>query len=257
MTAINTLANTTGAYMMTDTACYDARLGHITSFPSKAATFPHLSMVVATTGSIENGEYLKSQMRQFSSYADVKTGLSEMIREAWEDGSLDMGDDRFSHVRMFVAGWCKTERCGEIHAVSTKEEAIAPVPFALVKAAVLSSPGSMPANMLTSKGYLNPNGSLSVSDPAKFLTDTIKYQRQQPWPVPGRSDQTKYIVGGSAVLTTVNAGGITQRVVHHWNDCSGEMIHPTEAVADTTELSRLQRERLEKKIRKGTFRKAA
>lgn len=256
MTAINTLANATGAYMMTDTACYDSTLGYVTSFPSKVSTFPHLSLAIATTGSIENCEYLASQMRQFSSYDDVKSGLSDMIREAWDNGALDVGDDRFSHVRLLVAGWCKTGRCGEIHAVSTKEEAIAPSAFALVKAAVLSSPGAMPADILTSKGYLKPNGSLSVSDPAKFLTDTIKYQRRQPWPVPGRSDQTRYIVGGSAVLTTVNAGGITQRVVHHWNDCIGEMIDPNEPVADTAGLSRLQRERMEKKLRKGTMRAA-
>lgn len=83
-------------------------------------------------------------------------------------------------------------------------------------------------------------------------------------------------VGGKALLTTIDARGVTQRVVHHWKeDQVGELITPTPvawkewlaerkrdraagavegAGIDLSGLSRLQRERMLKKARKGTLR---
>jgi hypothetical protein len=76
-------------------------------------------------------------------------------------------------------------------------------------------------------------------------------------------------VGGFALLTTITPDKINQEIVHRWSeDQIGELIEPApindwaawRAALSTAEiptgLSRLQRERMEKKARKGTLRAA-
>jgi hypothetical protein len=76
-------------------------------------------------------------------------------------------------------------------------------------------------------------------------------------------------VGGFALLTTITPDRVEQKIVHRWaEDQIGELIEPTPianwkawraalSTADIpTGLSRLQRERMEKKARKGTLRAA-
>lgn len=91
----------------------------------------------------------------------------------------------------------------------------------------------------------------------------IECQRQQLDPGNGRS-----IVGALACLTIITPDGIEQRIVKRWeSDVIGQYIEPrpidwkawrasrSVAVAGIPDgLSRMQRERMEKKARKGTLR---
>ncbi len=69
-------------------------------------------------------------------------------------------------------------------------------------------------------------------------------------------------IGGSALLTSIDRTGVTQRIVHTWpEDKVGEVIKPLPinwkqwiAERKYAGLSRLQRERMMKKAAKGTLR---
>jgi hypothetical protein len=227
MTAINGLANESGAYLMTDSASYDASTGEITGFASKARTFPHLSMAMAVTGTGMNERELAFRMRQFNSFDEAAAGLSEMVRGAWEEGALDVGDDELSHVRLMLAGWSQANKRGEMYCVSTSNEEGGEA-FTLFKRGFMASPAAMSLDAMRAAGFLKGNDqALTVDDPVDFLTQTIDYQRTLPWPVPGRAESIKYIVGGSAILTVINAAGIVQRVVKQWPDKLHTTIDPT------------------------------
>jgi hypothetical protein len=100
-------------------------------------------------------------------------------------------------------------------------------------------------------------------DPATDLLHQLEIARRVM--VDGRS-----FVGGNALLTTIDASGIAQRVVHRWeDDAPGKPISPQPinwkrwrsdrerayiANLIPSGLSRLQRERMAKKAAKGTLR---
>jgi hypothetical protein len=261
MTAINAVAHSTGAYLMTDSATYNQE-GIVTRFSPKVVTFPHLSLAVAVTGAAVNGEHVARMIREFASYEEVMAGIAEAIREAWECEFFDVGDEEASHLHVTLAGWSQAKKCGEVCFVSTTEQ-----------------PGYPAFTKSSSNAFLSPDigedgwkaidvrgrdGKLIKCGPDEYLTKIIEYQRTMPWPVPGHAETVKYIVGNSADLTVINAAGITQRVVLRWADKIGEPIDPSAAAAAAAiatpsipeGLSRLQRERMEKKIRKGTLRAA-
>lgn len=99
-------------------------------------------------------------------------------------------------------------------------------------------------------------------DPETELLHLLEIQRRIPF-------DGRYYVGGQALLTSIDRSGVHQRIVHKWDeDEPGKVIVPqpidwaawlskrtlTAAGIDISGLSRLQRERMLKKARKGTLR---
>jgi hypothetical protein len=99
--------------------------------------------------------------------------------------------------------------------------------------------------------------------PAVDLLHLVEIARQSI------TDDEGAVVGGKAVLTSIDATGISQKIIRHWaEDKIGERIHPgpvewagfraarlmSAAAVPAVGISRLQRERMEKKARKGTLR---
>lgn len=61
---------------------------------------------------------------------------------------------------------------------------------------------------------------------ADALLAMMHAQRCREWPLGSGSEITGYIVGGAAVLTTIDVTGISQRVIHRWPDEVGSFVKP-------------------------------
>lgn len=234
MTAINAVADKAGAFLMTDAAAYDEN-GIVTGFTAKCYSYPHLRAVMAVTGTTFSGREINSRMANFESFEDMLSGMGELVQQAYEEGTLIDKFGELSHVRVLIAGWSEENKRGEVYAVTSGANGD-PNPFTLIKRDVLMSPG-LQAEDLQRLGFLK-GGKLAFDDPADFLEKVIADQRMKPFPIPGFEDEIKFIVGGSAVLTVINAAGITQRVVLRWADKIGEPIDP-DAVATPAAVASL------------------
>jgi hypothetical protein len=241
---------------MTDSATYDQD-GVVTRFSPKTVTFPHLGLAIAVTGASGNGDLVAKMIREFSSYEGVMAGITDAIRDVWGCGGFDMGDDEASHLHLVLAGWSHERKRGEVCYISTTDNLGHPAFTPSIKTSLISP--SIGDDGMRAIGVMTLDGKIKCG-PDEFLTKIIEYQRTMPWPVPGHAETVKYIVGNSADLTVINAAGIAQRVVLRWADRIGSPIDPTVVAAANAipaeGLSRLQRERMEKKARKGTLRRA-
>lgn len=109
-------------------------------------------------------------------------------------------------------------------------------------------------------------GFTADDDPAKVISELEKLLEMQRRSIYG--DGTHFI-GGWGQLTTIRPDGIEQRILQKWSeDQVGELIQPQKIAWDSYNaqraiaavggipegLSRLQRERMAKKARKGTLR---
>lgn len=259
MTAISAVAHSTGAFLMSDSATYDQE-GVVTRFSPKTVTFPHLGLAVAVTGAACNGEEVARIIRDFSSYEEVMAKIADALHDAWDDGAFDVGDDEASHLHVVLAGWSHDRKRGEVCYISTTDNLGHPAFTPSNKTSIISP--SIGEDGMRALGFTKPDGSVGIKcGPDEFLTRIIEYQRTMPWPVPGHAETVKYIVGNTADLTVISAAGITQRVVLRWADSIGQPIDPAATAVSSRPavpegLSRLQRERYEKKLRKGTLRAA-
>ena len=86
-------------------------------------------------------------------------------------------------------------------------------------------------------------------DPESYLLHCMEIQRRKRF-------DGRHVVGGLAVLTSITADSVTQRVVHRWpEDQPGELIRPRainwtawRMERQSAGLSRLKRERMLKKM---------
>jgi hypothetical protein len=236
MTAISAVATASGAYLMSDSATYNHE-GIVTRFSPKVVTFPHLSLAVAVTGAVRNGDEVVRIIREFGSYDEVMSGIADAIRDAWECGAFDVGDDEANHLHVVLAGWSHERKRGEVCYVSTTDNLGHPAFTPSNKTSIISP--SIGEDGMQAIGVMTPDGKIKCG-PDEFLTKVIEYQRGMPWPVPGHAEAVKYIVGNSADLTVVNAAGITQRVVLRWTDKIGAPIDPSTSAVATPAVAAAQ-----------------
>jgi hypothetical protein len=156
-----------------------------------------------------------------------------------------------------------------------------PVPFKLMKL-----PGAVDGPFLNEAIKLSSDyGGIDIDEPPEKciarMHHVIECQRHDVW-----AHDQKYYIGGFAQVTTVTPDGISQRILSRWPDKTGELICPSPpdwekwktdhwkclgygqaapsphmsahvAAIVPDGLSRLQRRRMEKKIRKGKLTAAA
>jgi hypothetical protein len=251
MTAINAIADRDRAYLLADTATYNSS-GLITSFSAKARTLPHLNIAFAVTGTVYAGNEIAGVFGSFDSYESAIDGIAAGLRQAYADGQLYCGLEtpKQKEFRVIICGWSPA-RGPEVFAISSNQEPSA-APFTLVKKGCFITPG-LSAEELAQAGIL-VDGKIQFDDPAQCLAAMIDLQRCRVW------ESGNYIIGGAAVLTTIDEGGISQRVVRRWADRVNEMINPFRddsvisesppSAVITAGLSRLQRDIAARKAKK-------
>jgi hypothetical protein len=216
----------------------------------------------------------------FSSFDGLIDGIEVQlpeICEAFEDSLRDGQEDR---IELYIVGWSAEREGPETYFLQTKANSfcsdyvppsgdyVNPASFELVKLPeIVLGPFITQDEVSASQASLNRDvRGPDDLDPAVDGLRILEMQRQQRCTM---GEVEAHWVGGFGLLSTVTKDGVSQRVIGRWPDEIGELIvpdpvdwqawndaHPLKMVSAPPGQSRLQRERLEKKARKGTLRAA-
>lgn len=276
MSAINAFTQKRAVHVMSDGLAYDESHTPVSVDLWKTHPMGAIAACVSTTGPALLGEFLAERLSDlFQSFDDLIAAGADPIRDlffeyaaGWRDG------DAVADV--VLAGWRKqSDRPGLFSLKAGREgakwdliverskvlgEGETAQFFDLIEQEVLSFP-TPSIDMFKSAGY-DIAANLEHVNPETYLLHLLEIQRRIRF-------GTEHLVGGHALLTSIDATGLTQRIVHTWDeDAVGETIKPlpidwsawrtntaiAAAGVDLSGLSRLQRERMLKKARKGTLR---
>jgi hypothetical protein len=231
LTAINALSTPQAAYMIADSAAYwdDGEIG---GFESKVLTLPHLRMALATSGKLEQRWRVAKGLLKMASFDDVIEQAPARLRELWDEGEFhDYRDqDEDAAFRLIVAGLSERTGQGAVYALATDEQP-GQTPFTFALAPIAITPSVHPDRLRKAK-LIDDNNIAGGSPPEDWLTRLIDLQRELVHLPAGEvaraedvaEDEGQRTIGGHAVLTRIDANGITQTVVRRWNDSIGEKI---------------------------------
>lgn len=270
MSAILVLRQRNSVHLLVDTAAYTPDGILVSNNFAKCSALPTLNAAIACTGPAPLGPYFANHLPyEFASFDELVERGEEIIPTLFEDFAIKQRDgDALSS--LYIVGWHDaaqrpaaytmelwTDESTRMQQVLSNGEQAAPERFKLTEQILT---GTQPdAERVKAAGLRIPVDENDMR-PDLDLLHLMEVQRHE-------KIEGAHWVGGKAVLTSIDKQGITQRVLHHWKeDEVGELITPppinwkawrearTVGAANIPAgLSRLQRERMEKKARKGTL----
>lgn len=265
MTAINAVRLRDRLHVFGDGAYYNAD-GVLGTVMCKAVAIPSYPGVVVGRGHALSTLMLAREFqRRCSTFDELIDQIEDVYPEALENFAPLMGEGALNQV--FVGGW--SDRLDRMEMIEIENGAWLDDGGAF-KLKRLPSQFCLPGTENWDQGFARPPRSCEEADAdiENFALTILELQREQKRVTPDRPDAV--YVGGLAELVTVTRDSVTSKVLHRWKeDLIGEPICPLPvdwkawrarratptANVDLTGLSRLQRERMEKKARKGTLRR--
>lgn len=276
MSSILVLRQRDAVHLACDAAAYNGRTGILTSNNvSKCIAMPTVSAAVSCVGPVENAALFGLHLTQrFNSFDDFVSNASECLPEIFEHIS-DAYRDGDAHGSLYLIGWHErddrpaaynmdlwTDGSSRVEQIRENTDGGAQVErFKLSEQLFAGTPIPGP-DLMSAAGFRIPADENEMR-PELDLLHLMEVQRHEV--IEGR-----YWVGGKCLLTSIDRRGITQRVLHRWaEDQVGQTIAPKPinwrswraerekafAVAVIPEgMSRLKRDMLEKKLRKGKLR---
>ncbi len=218
MTAINIAVVPDGSagFVLTDSACYDGD-GIITGFHAKTVTLPHIRTVIASRGHAVMCRHIAEAAQDFAGLDEIIEGLPAALRLAVPllkpvigDCSADINIIGFSEASQSIEGW--VSYAGEQPTYEFTEVSVSLGPL-------------LNTNQLRSAGCAATDAGLVLDNPPAVLMKVLQAQRAMPTEaIEGQGGPLVHVIGGHAVLTIVTAKGITQQVLHRWQDHLGEKI---------------------------------
>lgn len=260
MSAINGFVRSDAAFLMADGLSYIGGLPDATLL-NKTNKLYGVNAVVASTGPAAFGEWLAGRLA-YRSFDELVELADLQIKHFFERYAREYREnDMVSCVAL--AGWHEREQRPAIYVIDL-ETTGSPVATRiaeqdkhggkyavsdLTETSVFSVP--CPTKLEFANAGYDLCADLERVDPAEYLLHAMEIQRQTQF-------GGRHVVGGQAVLTTVTAEGVTQRVVHRWEeDKAGEPIKPRPIDWEvwrekraTAGMSWLQRQRYLKKMKK-------
>jgi hypothetical protein len=261
---------------MTDAAAYDGTTGELHAVDLvKCIALPDLHLAVSCNGPALLGQHMSEKIAdEFTSFDDlIARGESELPRMFQDYAEYARGGDAYS--TLYVIGWHRhaarpaayimnlwTDGSAKLARVLEQSEGTEAFHrFKFEEQLLAGTP--LPGDDLIQAAGLRIPDDVNDMRPELDLLHLMEVQRHEK--IAGH-----YWVGGNALLTSIDANGVTQKVVHEWReDVVGEPIAPLpidwkawraariiSSANIPAGLSRLQRERMEKKARKGTLRAA-
>jgi hypothetical protein len=249
LSAIFVLRQHGSVHLITDSAAYDGSTGELHSVDLvKCIALPDLRCAIACTGPALLGSYLSERIADdVGSFDDLiargEALLPDMFRDYAED---NCGGDALS--TFYVVGWRRaanrpvancmnlwTDDCsrmaqvienspGEYQRFRFDESALAGTPI----------PGS---DLLEAAGFRIP-ANIDDMRPELDLLHLLEIARHE-------KIENHYWVGGNALLTSVDADGVQQKIVHVWEeDEVGEPITPLPIDWAAWRAARLQQRRV-------------
>lgn len=278
MSAILVLRQHDSVHMMTDGAAYEQPSGIMHSVDlKKCFAMPEISAAVSCTGPATLSGYWGYRLPEvFDSFDDLVATGNDRLPSLFEEYADAMREgDAFS--TFYVIGWhagaarpaayCmdmwtdSSSRIDQVLANGHAAGTTVPQRFKLAEQLAAGTP--IPAADRMTAAGLKIADDVNRMDPEIDLLHLMEVQRHE-------KIEGHHWVGGNAMLTSIDRHGVSQRIVHTWSeDEVGKVIEPPPIdykawrtartmarIRIPDGLSRLQRERMEKKARKGTLRVA-
>jgi len=229
MSAINAIVTPTEAHMLVDGLCYHN--GEVTEVSTeKAFLLRGMRSAIAATGDARTGYFFQAAIEQeFTRFEDVIAAGSEFFVQSFKAfANRFCGGNAVSNV--VLIGWFESENrpaafgidlvagCGQWK--SSRRSCDDPIGVLAELPIIAVPPPSL--DEIIAANY--PIGSAGDAvEPEDKLLHLMELQRRSP------ADDGKFYVGGQAMLTTITADGITQRVMQRWEeDRIGELVQPVE-----------------------------
>jgi hypothetical protein len=277
MSAIITLNQREAVSILCDGAGYDSQ-GTVRAVMSKAFAIPHLSAVISTRGSAVALPFLGTRLSAlFSGFDELISGIEAKLPKIIDDAEALFELSGATSTEMAVIGWSDQDDCGKAFTIQTRDvndsraeyaDVEQPASFKLVERPnAFAWPA--PSAQLMQEADFRGDVDIEKLVPEIDLLQILEMQRRSLIEFNG---QEIHVVGGLALLSTVTRGGkIMQRVIHRWQeDKIGRMIQPEEITdwkqwrtdltiknaGGTNGMSRMKRQMIERKARKGTLRAA-
>ncbi len=253
MTAVNVFLRRDRAVMMTDAALY-TKDGEVVGFGQKAVALPGLRAVISCRGALMALALLAPQFPiRYRSYDDMAERASDDLRSWYDETMSVLADGGFRDVQVVVAGW------------SEKQDAPAGFFFDTINGVFETIKEAVTGPVLdeVEQRNLSSIGCNVPDDAPRYGVDPIRqgipYMEAQRRMMVHSGDiaEPLRVVGGHILLSEVTRDGVSQRIVHRWNDEVGELIRPAPFVAPrplpmpaVSAMSRQQRRAAEREARK-------
>ena len=210
MTAINIIRTGRAVHIATDAAAYD-ETGIVHWFGPKVVTFPHMPAVISVGGTagllFQVGQQIEKRAATFDELVSgdaVTASVANLRERGWIE------DD--SGMVIIVAGWSAARRKPEFYLWRPGF----PPRLEMWIAPMLIAP-NVPIDVRTAAGVVL-RSDMDGPPMWRAFVDLMELQRRLPEPYSR--------VGGCVQLTTVTADGISQKILHRWNDRIGDLIKP-------------------------------
>jgi len=258
MSAINAIVTTTAAHMLVDGLCYHN--GEVTKVDSeKAYVLRGMRAAVAATGDAKTAYFFQAAIEQeFTKFEDVVAAGSEFFVQGFKAfANRFCSGNAVSNV--VLIGWLEMENRpaafgidlveGAGNWASSRRSSGDPIGI-LAELPIIAVPPPSLDEIMAANYPLGSAG--DPVGPEEKILHLMEVQRRIP------ADDGKFYVGGQAMLTTITAQGVTQRVIRQWpEDKPGELVRPAEIdwaawreKRATAGMSRLKRKMLLKKMKK-------
>jgi hypothetical protein len=267
MTAINALVRREDAHIISDAAGWDD-CGIVREFHSKAWPLPKQLAVVATRGPLMAGLFLAARL---DASAQTFDGIVERLADSFEGVCTEWFPN--SSVYLHLVGYSTARAAFEFYFISNAQDlrehaeqegtdrAVTPDAFTVTKLGIGAH--NAPSVDLA-RGFDPPLRSVSeIVDVDHYARTVLELQREVKLGRDYGMDHDQHLVGGFGQITSITKAGITSRIICEWPDLIDEPIQPVPidwnawrkhkpALPALPEgLSRLQRQRFEKKLAKG------
>lgn len=253
MTAVNIAIQKRAVHIMTDGLSYN-KDGTVVEVSPKCWALPSINAAVACMGPVLTNIVTAAEFtKRFSSFDEMIAGLEEAMPKIYAANFSLLSGSGIPDTRIYVGGWSEsrnrpeaysmfcipqesTEYWAQTHEKQSEQygenSTVAEAPFKLVPLddVIMNPPWAAHLNPIEC-GFRAAKSSLADTlDPEVDMVVMLQMQRLREEPLrPGLPATSK--VGGHALLTSIDVGGVRQRVVYRWtNDRVGEVIAPEKNV---------------------------
>lgn len=247
MTAINVFLRRDRAIMLTDASLYTPQ-GLVVRFGQKAVAMPHLRSVIACRGSQMVTALLAMGLAAtYSSFDEMANHAAADLPRYHDQHLMDLARLGLQDINIVVAGWSESADAPSGFYYDSTTDAFEMID-GYVSGPVLDEEEN--ANLHAIGCEIDVDVSPAAFDPIRHGIPFMEAQRRMQIEISDVSEPMS-VVGGHILLSEVTRDGVSQRVIHHWDDEIGEPISPAPFVAQATStMSRQQRRAMERQQRK-------